>query len=286
MKGWHLVVDIALCHDCNNCFLADKDEFTGNDFMPWSVAQPAHGHHWMHLRRKERGQHPLVQAVYLPTPCMHCDEAPCLTPDGAVYKRPDGLVIIDPVKARGRRDILTSCPYSVIYWNEERQVPQKCTGCAHLLDDGWTQTRCTQVCPTGALTFACAEEHEFQQRVRRDGLRPWRDELGTRPRVYYRNLQRWERSFVGCTVVLGDTDDCGGGARLTVLRDGDVVGAAVADFFGEAVVDGLDPGGDYTLRVAAEGYEDAELTVRVVESVNAGIVTLRPVDTTSGGIHD
>ena len=118
--------------------------------------QPWHGHRWMNIKRKERGQYPIVQTAYLPTPCMHCDEAPCLTADGAVYKRADGLVIIDPVKAKGRKEIASSCPYSVIYWNEEKQLAQKCTGCAHLLDDGWTETRCSQVCPTDAIKLFLA----------------------------------------------------------------------------------------------------------------------------------
>ncbi len=105
MKKWNLVIDVARCHDCNDCFLADKDEFVGNDFLPYSVAQPWTGQRWMNIERKERGQYPIVQVSYLPVPCMHCDEAPCLkdSPAGAIYKREDGLVIIDPVKAKGHR---------------------------------------------------------------------------------------------------------------------------------------------------------------------------------------
>ena len=98
MKSWHMVIDVARCHDCNDCFLADKDEFCGNEFPPTVASQPLHGHRWMDIKRKERGQFPIVQVAYLPLPCMHCDAAPCLTPDGAVYKRDDGLVIIDPVE--------------------------------------------------------------------------------------------------------------------------------------------------------------------------------------------
>ena len=29
MKKWHMVIDLERCHDCNDCFLADKDEFVG-----------------------------------------------------------------------------------------------------------------------------------------------------------------------------------------------------------------------------------------------------------------
>ena len=51
MKKWNLVIDLARCHDCNDCFLADKDEFVGNDFPPYSAAQPWHGHRWMNFER-------------------------------------------------------------------------------------------------------------------------------------------------------------------------------------------------------------------------------------------
>jgi len=56
MKSWHLIIDVARCHDCNDCFLADKDEFVDNEFPPYSAAQPWHGHRWMNIKRKERGQ--------------------------------------------------------------------------------------------------------------------------------------------------------------------------------------------------------------------------------------
>jgi Fe-S-cluster-containing dehydrogenase component len=136
MKKWNLIIDVALCHDCNNCFLADKDEFVGNDFPPYSAAQPWAGQRWMNIERKERGQYPIVQVAYLPMPCMHCDDAPCIkdSPAGTIYKREDGLIIIDPVKAKGHPEIVDTCPYGAIYWNEEAQLAQKCTGCAHLID--------------------------------------------------------------------------------------------------------------------------------------------------------
>ena len=71
----------------------------------------------------------------------------------AVYRRQDGIVMIDPVKAKGQKQIVTACPYRVIEWNEEKQIPQKCTFCAHLLDKGEKEPRCVESCPTGALVF-------------------------------------------------------------------------------------------------------------------------------------
>ena len=43
--------------------------------------------------------------------------------NGAVSKREDGIVIIDPVKARGQQEIVDACPYGAISWNEEKQLP-------------------------------------------------------------------------------------------------------------------------------------------------------------------
>src|SRR3972149_2409737 len=195
MKKWNMVIDLARCHECNDCFMADKDEFVGNDFPPYSLAQPWSGHRWMNIERRERGQYPIVQVVYRPTPCLHCDDAPCIkdSPEGAVYKRDDGLVIIDPAKAKGHPEIVKTCPYEVIYWNEELQLPQKCTGCAHLLDDGWTETRCSEICPTDAIPLALPDDAEMQRRVAADGLEVLKPELGAKPRVYYKNLYRWTK---------------------------------------------------------------------------------------------
>ncbi len=110
MSKWNLIIDIAKCHDCNNCFLACKDEFVENDWSPYSVPQPAQGHKWVNIMRRERGQYPRVDVAYRPTPCMHCDNADCVkaAEDTAVYQREDGIVIIDPVKAKGQKAIVDS----------------------------------------------------------------------------------------------------------------------------------------------------------------------------------
>ena len=183
-------------------------------------------------------------------------------------------MIIDPVKARGRKEIVTSCPYSAIYWNEEQQLAQKCTGCAHLLDDGWTETRCSHVCPTEAIKLVLAEDAEMVARVREEGLERYRDSLGTEPRVYYKNLQRWEKAFIACSAVFGDTDECAVGATLTVTLDGAVVGEASADVFGAVVVDELDQHKQYSATLTAPGYKTATTVVALGESLNLGEVVL------------
>ncbi len=274
MKKGNLDIDIARCHDCNDCFLADKDEFVGNDWAPTAAAQPWHGHRWLNIESKERGQHPIVQVTYFPKPCMHCDEAPCLTADGAVYKREDGLVIIDPVKAAGRREIVDSCPYGAIYWNDEKQLAQKCTGCAHLMDAGWKDTRCSQVCPTDAIKLVLADDDEMARLATAEGLEVCMPELGSRPRVYYKNMYRWTRAFIAANVVFGDTDEVAEGATLSVEQGGKAVGDAVSNNYGDALVDKLIPGVEYVVTIAADGYKSVSRTVKLDQSLNLGHVFL------------
>jgi Fe-S-cluster-containing dehydrogenase component len=276
MKKWNLVIDLARCHDCNDCFLSDKDEFVGNDFPPYSLAQPWTGHRWMNIERKERGQHPIVQPVFRPTPCLMCDEAPCISesPAGTVYKREDGIVIIDPEKAKGHPEIVKTCPYDVIFWNEELQLAQKCTGCAHLIDAGWTETRCSMVCPTEAIRFFQLDDAEMAAMVAAEELEVLRPELGAKPRVWYKNLHRWTKVFASGSVAFKDTDECAEGAKVTVSAAGAVAGEGLVNNYGEFVIDKLEQGGTYTVTVAAAGYKAVAATVTLDESLNLGLVML------------
>ena len=40
---WNMIVDIERCNNCRACFLAVKDEHTGNDFPGYAAEQPAMG---------------------------------------------------------------------------------------------------------------------------------------------------------------------------------------------------------------------------------------------------
>jgi Fe-S-cluster-containing dehydrogenase component len=272
MKKWNLIIDVARCHDCNDCFLADKDEFVDNEWPPTATSQPRHGHRWMNIERKERGQYPIVQVAYLPMPCQHCQEAPCLkaSPAGTIYRRPDGLVIIDPVKAKGHPEIVDTCPYGAIYWNEEAGVPQKCTGCAHLLDEGWTETRCSQVCPTDAIKLVLAEDEEMKAKAQAEGLQAYKAGLATSPRVYYKNLYRWEKAFLAASVIYKDTDECAEGVKATVASAGKTVTEGLTNNYGDFVVDELEPGATYTLTLSAPGYEPLTREVTLAASLNLG----------------
>src|SRR5512133_2203826 len=113
MKQWHLVIDVAKCENCNNCFLSCKDEHVDNRWPGVAAPMATHGPSWIRIDANERGQYPLIDVAYLPTPCMHCDDAPCMKADrnGSLSKRAGGVVILDPAKARGQRHLVQACPY-------------------------------------------------------------------------------------------------------------------------------------------------------------------------------
>ena len=141
------VFDIARCSGCYCCQLACKDEHCGNDFTPIAAPQPDIGQFWVKVKEYVNGSAPKVAVHYVPEMCNHCEKCALLAiaKDGDVYRREDGLIIIDPEKAKGRKDLAEACPYGAVYWNAELDIPQKCTGCAHLLDNGYKLPRCVEM---------------------------------------------------------------------------------------------------------------------------------------------
>ncbi len=277
MKKWNFILDVKLCQGCNNCFLACRDEFFENDFQPYSLAQQRHGQKWMSIKQKERGQYPRIDVAYLTAPCMQCDDAPCIKKsDGAVYKREDGIVIIDPEKSKGKKDIVKTCPYNAISWNEESQVPQKCTFCVHLLEEGWKVPRCVQSCPTEALTAVNLEDEEMAALVTSENLEYYKPELGTKPRVYYKNLYRFTTCFISGGVAFKDTDECTEGATVS-LKDpsGSLIVSVKTNNYGDFKLDGITKNsGLYTIDIEYPEYGKLTLTEEVSESRNLGVVFL------------
>jgi Fe-S-cluster-containing dehydrogenase component len=274
-KNWTMLIDIARCHDCNNCFLACKDEYVGNDWPPYSKAQPWRGQRWLDILRREGGQYPKVRTTYVPLMCQHCTDGPCQTagPEGAVYKRPDGLVIIDPEKAAGHKEIADACPYHAVYWNEEAQLPQKCTGCVHLLENGWKDTRCTQACPTGALKLVWTGEGEFE-RLLAEGYEPLYPEMSGGHRVLYANLHRWQKLFLAGSVAARDTDECAEGATVALESRGRAVARTTTDNYGDFWFEGLEASGVDRIVVTLPGYADYAAPVSLQESLNLGTILL------------
>ena len=279
MKKWNLIIDVGRCHNSNNCFLSVADEYQGNEHPGYSAEMPKHGHHWIDHLRKERGQAPMVDLTYVPTTCNHCDNAPCLkaAKDNAVTKRPDGIVIIDPVKSKGQRHLVDACPYGAIWWNEEKEIPQTWIFDAHLLDRGWKEPRPVQACGTGALRSVRVEDSEMQKIAAEEGLEVLNPEYGTKPRVYYKNLNLYNKCFIGGTIIgtIDGVEECLEGASILLSQGGHQIDKSLSDAFGDFKIDNLDPGsGTYDLSVSHPSHASKSLTVDLHESIYMGTIEL------------
>lgn len=276
MTKWGMVIDISRCTACYCCFTACKDEYWDNDYPPYSVAQPRHGQFWINLRMKERGAYPYVKCAYMPVACLHCDDAPCVkvATDGSVYKRPDGIVVIDPQKAVGQKQVVDACPYDVIYWNEEKKLPQKCTFCVHRLEQGEIP-RCVQVCPSQALIFGDLDDpkSEASKLLKSGKSEVFHPEYNTKPRVYYIDLYKMTKYFIAGAVIYGDVDECAEGVTATLL---DASGKSVktkTNSYGNFDFDALSAG-KYTVKLECAGYAPKTLEVDLKTDSYLGDITL------------
>jgi Fe-S-cluster-containing dehydrogenase component len=266
------VVDVGRCCGCYNCQLACKDEHAGNDWTPYAKPQPDTGQFWMRIQENVCGTVPKVKMHYVPTLCNHCDKPPCVDAcsAGAIAKRDDGLVIIEPEKCTGCRECMTdaACPYGVIYFNDDLGLAQKCTGCAHLLDNGYALPRCVESCPTDALRFG--EEEELRDLI--EGATVLKPEMGTRPRAYYRNIPG---KFITGTVYDPGAREVVIGGRCLLTSGGKLV-ETFTDAYGDFWFRDLAVG-TYDVRIEAVGFEGASFPgLNTGKDVNLGEIPLTP----------
>jgi len=278
MSRLSLFIDITKCTGCFNCFLSCRDEYYGNEYPGYSAAQPLNEHFWMQIKEVERGIYPKPKLSYIPIPCQHCAEAPCMTAseNGAVVRRQDGIVLIDPEKAKGQKGIVNACPYRVIFWNQEKNIPQKCTLCAHRLDEGEKQPRCVESCPTGALVFgdlddASSEIAKLSAAKKTEFFHP---EFNTAPLVRYLGLPK--RFIAGEVVFKGKEGECAPGVKVTLSGDG-FMQQTVSNEYGDFEFEGLDNNMAYRIVFEQAGYAAKELDVITRTDINLGEVELTPL---------
>ena len=265
------VIDVSICNGCYCCQIACKDEHVGNDWTPYAKPQPDTGQFWLKQNEFVRGTVPKVKMHYIPVLCMHCETAPCIPAcpvEDTIYKRDDGLIIIDPEKCTGCKSCVDSCPYGVIYFNEDLNIAQKCTGCAHLLDNGWKEPRCVDACPTGALKFG--EESEFDNLIKKaEVMHP---EWNAKPRVYYLGIPK---KFIAGTVyypkekevVISATctlTDSSNGKTMTTSTDN------FGDFWFEDLEQSI-----YSLMIQKDGKSIAIDSINTEKDINLGDIPLK-----------
>ncbi len=275
MARFGMIIDVDKCTGCYSCFLACKDEYCGNNYPGYSASQPAKGHYWMKLISVERGTFPKVKLDYIPTPCQQCENASCIAggTEGAVYKRPDGIVIIDPEKAKGQKDIVSSCPYRVIYWNEEQNVAQKCNFCAHLLDQGWKEPRCVETCPTGAIIFGDLDNpgSEISKKAAAESTEILHPEFDMNPTVCYMGLPK---RFIAGEVVFADKKDEAAKDVMVTLSGGESEITTKTDHFGDFEFEGLETNKSMTIKLEYAGYAPQKIEVKTVKDINLGEIVM------------
>jgi Fe-S-cluster-containing dehydrogenase component len=256
---------------CYCCQIACKDEHVGNDWTPYAKPQPETGQFWLGIKETVRGTVPKVKVSYFPSMCVHCEDAPCQQAcpvEGAIYQRGDGLVIIDPEVCTGCRLCEESCPYNALYFNGPVNIAQKCTGCAHLLDDGWKAPRCVDACPTDAMRFG-KEEELAEWIAKADAYRP---ELGLKTRVYYLNLPK---KFIGGTLFDPLADEVIIGARCTLTdEESGQTFTTETDGYGDFWFKGLPEDRTFSLKIEGDGMSKEITAISTALDVNLGDIAL------------
>lgn len=251
------VFDSAKCNGCHNCQVACKDEHVGNEWAPYAKPQPDTGQFWCKIDETVHGQVPKVRVEYKLRMSGHGDALLEAAPE-CTYRTDEGFVIIDPEKSKGRKDLAEKFPGEV-FWNEELQIPQKCTGCQHLVEIG-EMPHCVDMCPTGALSFGEMDELDLDDAVQAD-------EGGI---FFYRNLPGL---FIGGEVYDPAQDEIIEGAKAVLIGPDGKTEETQTDYFGDFWFEKLEPGA-YSLNVEANGYESYETTIELEKSLNVGAIAL------------
>lgn len=268
------LVQVERCSGCSLCLIACKDEHVGNSYAPWTAAQPDSGHFWMNVVRLERGKIPRVSMSYLPLFCQHCENAPCIKAcsEDAIKRRPDGLVWIDPGVCNGCGLCQQACPYEVIYMNGALGIAQKCTGCAHRVDEG-LPPRCVDVCPHEAIIFADVTDPVFTAQEQDRPNATYCPEYQTKPLVLWRGLPK---PAVAGIVIDAGGDEVVAGAEITsvdLFDDRKVTGRS--DEFGDFWIRNLARDRKYRIEISKQGFQSFRTIVTTDSDQDLGAVLLR-----------
>ncbi len=222
MPRWGMVIDLDRCTACQACVVACRQEnnvaFSGPD-----GTQKRQARFWMEVLSSVHGDYPKVQGDFIPRPCMHCDNPPCVQvcPVGATYKNEQGVVLQNYERCIGCKYCMVACPYQARFmnWDKPEQIQpmnnylnpdvplrpkgivEKCTFCiqriekaeagvkqqGRALQDGDVITACTQTCTGGAIHFGDLDNPNSTVYGLAHNRRAIRllEELGTEPKVYY-----------------------------------------------------------------------------------------------------
>jgi len=182
-KRYGLVIDLDRCMGCEGCIIACKVE-NGLDKVCGLTVNTVGGVH----KDTPKGKFPDLTMYYLPVHCMHCGNPLCMDacPEGAIYKRSDGIVLVDQETCNGCQVCIPACPYGVLTYDDDRDVLVKCTLCHHLIDEG-LEPFCMVCCEAEAIFFGDLNDPESKvsRLVSQGSAHTIKPEAGTAPAVYY-----------------------------------------------------------------------------------------------------
>jgi Fe-S-cluster-containing dehydrogenase component len=164
------------------------------------------------VEKYEAGKYPAARMKFRPIPCMHCEKPACLDvcPTGATYKRDDGIVLVDHNKCMGCRYCVLACPYEARHYLKridnyygmagrtpfeilkqkdlDKGTAVKCDFCVERLEKG-RKPACVETCPAQARYFGDLDDakSEVSELIAVNRGTVLREELGTKPSVYYIN---------------------------------------------------------------------------------------------------
>ncbi len=222
MAKWGMVIDLNKCTGCAECVAACKTE---NNIAIVGKEQSEMGRTmlWMDILTLYEGKYPDVKVRYLPRPCLHCDNPPCIKvcPVRATYKNEEGIIAQVFPQCIGCRYCMAACPYTVKCfnwtapdWPDEMAaalnpdvsarpagIVEKCTFCIHRLQKAKEQAAvekrdirpgeylpaCAESCPTRAISFGDLDDpkSEVSGLIRSPRMFRLLEEIGTEPKVYY-----------------------------------------------------------------------------------------------------
>ncbi len=219
---WGMAIDLDACTGCGACVAACYVE---NNLPIVGAEEVARGRDmgWIHIQRFVEGPTSNPRALFLPSMCQHCTNAPCETvcPTYATYHSSEGLNTQIYSRCVGTRYCENNCPYGVRRFNwfdwprkeplnlalnpdvtvRERGVVEKCTLCiqrirgtkeqaridGRVLKDGDITPACAQTCPSQAIVFGDLKDPASRVSRAASSGRSYRllEELNTRPGLVY-----------------------------------------------------------------------------------------------------
>lgn len=115
------------------------------------------------------------------------------------------------------------------------------------------------------------------QIIKDENLEVLHPEYNTKPRVYYKNLYRFLKCFIGGSIAIevAGVTDCADGAKVTLFKNSKKIDEAVTDNYGDFKFDNLEENsGRYSLEIVCEGYGKKILEVDLTTSKNVGTILM------------